>query len=448
MLDRDPLQDFFVRVRSVASASLQANQAISRALAPRFRPIELFRPKEVDLSRVISFLLDPREKHGQGLTFLQLFLDLVGLKSSNSDSENVRVWTEDVLDFDSGRADIRLDYQAIDRQNWHLLIENKPWAGDGSRQIDRYTSHMEKAYRKATLEGDDVEGNWKVIYIPSSEHDPSSYSIDPDKLKKLQNDNSLLLFPYSSPGTERTVEGWLERCAKACEADSPRRFIYDFLSYIRENVSNPGIEIMSNSEQMTSKMVVEFLQNRDDDISIALEVCKAVDSLRDIFAEEIGMRIVGILRQMLNGEWEITPSFSKDTYAGLDFRKGTWPSRVISNGEHKHCSVGFEFGSSNWKNPTVGIIAHEEIISNGLRVSLSDAIRKVFPDFSGPNQWWLIRKKNFDGIPSDWMSDEFLRFARQVKNGNAEAIEILNRFVNKLTKIASLLDSTLDTKTH
>ena len=46
-------------------------------LAENFAPIRLFHPDEPDISRVLAFLLDPKESHDQGDLFLDAFCQLL-----------------------------------------------------------------------------------------------------------------------------------------------------------------------------------------------------------------------------------------------------------------------------------------------------------------------------------------------------------------------------------
>lgn len=147
MDDDVELRDFFSRVRGIANTVRQANIVITRAVAPSLCPFTVLQPNEGDLSRVIAFLLDPAAAHGQGMAFLRLFLDLTGLPESNDVEDSVSVWTEDVLSTGDGRADIRVNYARPDGQSMHLLIENKPWAGDGGGQIRRYARYIEQDLR-------------------------------------------------------------------------------------------------------------------------------------------------------------------------------------------------------------------------------------------------------------------------------------------------------------
>lgn len=394
------VEDFFDRLRSVSDAARNADRVISRAVAHRFRPFALFHPNEVDLSRLMAFLLDPSETHGQGMTFLSLFLQQAGLPDSIADAGAVRVWTEDTLSTGNGRADIRVDYTRRDSIRMHLLIENKPWAGDGNRQIARYAEHMKKAYRE----------NWAIVYMPSTERDPDALAIDPEYLRELRGIAQFTSLPYMASQGEKSIARWLECCAQQCEADGPRGFIRDFCYYINENVSNDGELRMSNAERSVSRIVLEFLQRRDDDVSIALEVEKALRSLRESLALDVANTIADQVQKQLGGGWVVDRRFSNEIYSGLNVRRASWPSGQNSRAQDCRCWIGFEFGSWNWKNPKFGVACHRDIVPEDVRNRIAAAVTAEFPDLWSRDEWWPARHRNLGGIPSDWLSDDFLNF--------------------------------------
>ena len=84
-------------------------------------------------SALICGFLNPLGKHYQGDVFLETFLESVGLKAWFGNTSNAEVYKE------RKRIDIH-----ITNGNRHIIIENKIWAGDQDRQIERYIDKIAK----------------------------------------------------------------------------------------------------------------------------------------------------------------------------------------------------------------------------------------------------------------------------------------------------------------
>lgn len=137
---------------------------------------------EVNLhSNFISELLSPIGSHGKGDQFLKLFLEKLGIK--NFSIENT------VVEKERYKIDI-----LIENGSQAIIIENKVWADDQDRQLERY-------YKKiASLGYDDI---W-LVYLTPHEHMPSEKSIgDLDK----EVVDQMITISYSFH-----IADWVEKC--------------------------------------------------------------------------------------------------------------------------------------------------------------------------------------------------------------------------------------------
>jgi hypothetical protein len=101
-----------------------------------FNPAALLLTDEMDLSRVIGWMLDPRGTHGQGDRYLKRFLTLSGIAAPDEcQSTKVRL---EVPRYAAGRLMGRIDIE-ISHPRFIVLVENKPTARFGDRQLERYT---------------------------------------------------------------------------------------------------------------------------------------------------------------------------------------------------------------------------------------------------------------------------------------------------------------------
>lgn len=428
MPDEAQIRDFFARVRGIAEATRLAGSAIARAVAPRFCPVALFYPNETDLSRVLAFLIDPTANHGQGTMFLRLFLDVVGLPECDDREDGIDVSTEYVLSPSLRRADIAVSYTRLDRQRIHLLIENKPWAGDGVDQLSDYSKYLKTKYQSTP---------WAIVYIPSTERDPGAHSVDENCFQTLIANRSLFILPYVSKQRERSIQEWLKRCEATCEAEEPRRFIGAFRRYLAENVPDTGVVQMSDAERSVAQILLKFLQERDEDINIALEVPKALASLRNDLAKKIGDRITeGIRSRLQGGDWQIESNFTTEQWAGLGIYRSRWPKGMTKKNQESQCFVGIEFHGS-FKQAHYGVAGHRDMLGE-LRGPIREAASEYLR-LAGDRDWWPAIL-NFEQPLADWLSDEFLHFARRVLRDEEESSAVVNNLVTCIVEVAKKVD--------
>ena len=67
---------FFGALANIARVGTDAQRQLDRELATGFNAAKLFQPNELRLSDIFATLLDPTESHGQGLRFLNLFIEM------------------------------------------------------------------------------------------------------------------------------------------------------------------------------------------------------------------------------------------------------------------------------------------------------------------------------------------------------------------------------------
>ena len=138
------LAAFFAGLGPVVAAARRAQAVLDRRVAPQFSVFDYFKERETDLSRAFGGLLDPAGTHGQGDTFLQLFLDEIRCSLGEdlrdnfpcSDTQECDVRLE--YPTDKGRIDIVLEMPG----NRWIGIENKPWAPEQENQISNYKSNQ------------------------------------------------------------------------------------------------------------------------------------------------------------------------------------------------------------------------------------------------------------------------------------------------------------------
>ena len=138
-------------------------------------------------SRFIAFLLDPNGAHGQGDLFLRLFMEECG-------HPDFKIKTTE--------SQVRCEYQNIDIYitdgSNHVIIENKVWAKDQWRQIERYIEII-------SGEGGGIDQNQEVV-------NSGQEATDENRLDDDESENNDILVIYLSldkpTPTGDSLGGW------------------------------------------------------------------------------------------------------------------------------------------------------------------------------------------------------------------------------------------------
>ena len=220
------LQAFFAGLAPAVRIARRAQAELDRRAATRFSLFDFFHEREEDLSRVFGGLLDPAGTHGQGDTFLRLFLDEVREVIDSDMRERFpagnlrdsRVYLEHHTD--TGRS---IDIVVTVRGDTWVGIENKPWAGEQPNQVSDYLKYLR------TRSGPETDPDAWLVYLSGNGRGPETL---PDAPKDRMRCPTL---PYR--GAERgspSLEHWVEKCRIECEAERVRWFLTDLLEYIRK----------------------------------------------------------------------------------------------------------------------------------------------------------------------------------------------------------------------
>ena len=221
------LAAFFTGLGPVVAAARGAQAVLDRRVAPQFSVFDYFKERETDLSRAFGGLLDPAGTHGQGDTFLRLFLGEIHCSLTGelrkgfpySDTRGCKVHLE--YSTNKGRIDIVLEMPG----NRWIGIENKPWAPEQENQVTKYMKHLVELAK--SVEG----GTAWILYLSGGGSDPETT----EGLSKGERKRCLTMPYRSRDGKPPSVENWVRRCWEQCEAERVRWFLKDFLEYVEVN---------------------------------------------------------------------------------------------------------------------------------------------------------------------------------------------------------------------
>jgi PD-(D/E)XK nuclease superfamily len=211
------ITDFFGNFRLLTMTVRETIRNADLYLSSDFNVFDYVSPDEVLLSRIITDLIHPEGKHGQGKLFLNQFLKLIGLTDLIA-AAPVTITQEDPTTY-INRSGRRID-ATIEMGKFAVGVENKPWAADQQTQIRDYAEHLSKKYGRHYL----------LVYLSSDGNDPSAESISTEDLDRLKEQGLFRTWAY---GVE--FRGWLTGCYKECQSEKVRWFLRDFIDYVERN---------------------------------------------------------------------------------------------------------------------------------------------------------------------------------------------------------------------
>lgn len=118
-----------------------------------------FTSQEVTHSRLLAFLLDPRNSHGLGPSFLRGFLQKIselpdGEEFLSSEHARSRTLGETTILTEVRTEDGRIDILLLNEPDkWALIVENKVWTKEHHDQLDRYYRIVREDYQDWQVSG-------------------------------------------------------------------------------------------------------------------------------------------------------------------------------------------------------------------------------------------------------------------------------------------------------
>ncbi|MGR3485538.1 MAG: PD-(D/E)XK nuclease family protein [Paracoccaceae bacterium] len=212
-MDHDARIDrFFTTYGTVAEGARAVHAQLSRRLAVDLNLLDHMRTDEHGLSALIAMLLDPRGAHGQGDAFLRAFVDECGFVGLDG-LDRARVTRE--VRTPQGNLDILVHVPG----GLDLVIENKPYAAEGHRQLDRYARWLEGR-----------AGPGHLVFVPGGQDAPATLAAEPRRRLEARGGYATLRY---DGGGGRGLDRWLDACARLAEPDKVRHLARDFAEWCR-----------------------------------------------------------------------------------------------------------------------------------------------------------------------------------------------------------------------
>lgn len=204
-----------------------------------FRVIGLTSDEVKIHSAFLANILNPQANHGQKNVFLSLFTQEFNVTDFDCDSAKVTVekYIGEKTEIDGGRIDIDI----VDKNGYHIIIENKIYAKDQDNQLIRYSRYGKHRCRKhilfyLTLNGDMPDED---ISCKNENHSMA-----------LQEGEDFHLLSYNTD-----IIRWLELCReKSVTKPLLRESISHYINLIKY-LTNQSI-----NQNMNQEIIKEFLR--------------------------------------------------------------------------------------------------------------------------------------------------------------------------------------------
>ena len=265
----------------------------------RFNPFQFMRTDEMGLSKILAFLLDPKEAHGQGDLFLNSFLKYIE-KHNFLAYDNIQVCVEKATS-KNRRHDIFIEGFLNNKRRWIVSIENKlRFATDQEEQLKDYRDDLE-GYR---------EVEYCLIYLPVFKEPPSENSIRKNEWEALISAKKAILL------SAKDLLDWLDNTLII--APAVKQFSQDLKKFLSE-------ELMGNTE--TNNELVNYLMKNNDVLYSALNVIASREQLYEklmtVLVEQLQTRFESNYNKLKDYGWKCNSNGDIDAkYFGIFIDQG------------------------------------------------------------------------------------------------------------------------------
>jgi hypothetical protein len=198
-------------------------------------------------SALIAEFLSPKGSHYQKDLFLKKFFEIINFKIK----DEFEIYKE--YDIGNGRIDILM----IGKENI-IIIENKIYAGDGEKQIERYVIWAKEKFSNKNI---------LVLYLKLWGNTPSRYSLgnleikNNSLFKKNQKIADFKIITYKN-----TILPWIENCIKEIENISNLRESFKQYEKVIKKLINEEENIMNLKDYLMNKkeILINLIENFDD----------------------------------------------------------------------------------------------------------------------------------------------------------------------------------------
>lgn len=377
--------------------------------APRLSAFELLGTKENTLSDVIADLLDPRGTHGQGTLFLNALLRRIDEPVVHA-RDAVRI-TREFATKQKRRVDIVVETPAS-----LIGIENKPFAGQGDRQLsDYYADLVDRAGGRVP----------RLIFLSDSEPETA-------------RDETTVLRFYDWGEGHPSFSGLLDEVRNDIRAPRVKAFVDDFRDWIARHF---GGEEMTNELGPYADEVLTRFERPADRKAIGAVLLAGVQ-IRNEVIDRIGQHIWTVLSETypdLEGEEGELSGWINEKHCPWGMRRPSWPTNCALTIEaHKPEAANIFYGVRALKPGTTNAKHHPDTVCDG-RDLFEDRLRDIANGSS--NDWWPW----WQYAPTSTWSQGFVARLLIEANGHIEEHDDVKRMTADMVRLAEAIEEALGT---
>lgn len=237
-------------------------------------------------SKFIAELLNPKGSHGLSYSFLQAFLEEIGLPN---DYINWRHCSQNIVErgigkmteTEGGRIDI-----IIEDGNHAIIIENKIYAGDQYHQLLRYHNYGRKKF----------PNGYQLIYLTLDGHEAESCSVGKKE------------FEYKKLSYEKSIVEWLEKCYVIAEGKPLVQSVIKQYCELVKQITNTDMDTKYREKLMSVLLAPENVISVGEVLKLQYDwMCEIYDRYiwdpLEKYASSIGMKFGKNCNHGANGAW-------------------------------------------------------------------------------------------------------------------------------------------------
>lgn len=330
-------------------------------------------------SRFLHFLLNPTADHSQGSLFLDLFLKECNLYGFFENTEQCTVDKEHKF----------IDLYITDGSK-HIIIENKVFAGDQDRQIERYIDRI-----KEDNSGDiNLSDNLVVIYLSLNRNKPERISLGDftlDKSKGVLNRKGEK-YQFKVITYDTHILNWIDKSyAQVANISNLAVGLTQYKDVILKLYGRYRGKVMNLEEFMKGRL------DKPQLYKMLKEVSSEYQLLRKSLMNEFFDKVIVMLAAGLDGRnWQV---IEKDKLRSGG--SGDFPLTIEQVDINKpKVLLGFEFTQKDFGSPDWGIVRRDESVKfSDLRED--SEIKKLLGSLqnvlTAQSQWWLKYETLYKG---------------------------------------------------
>lgn len=337
-------------------------------------------------SAFIAELLNPNGSHGQKDIFLKLFADKFCYKNNTIDTASCRVKIEDYIGLinEDKTEGGRIDIIVRDKNDNHIIIENKIYAIDQKQQLTRYFNYSQNA---------------DIIYLTLDGKPPSD-----DSKGLMEEGVNFKRYSY-----KHDLLNWLELCRKEVS-------VYPI---VREAITHYINLVKHLTHQTLNKNMQEELSNLlKSNIEAAWAISENLDMACQKVSDDFGESIKREFEKLgLNCKYYID---FEEQYSGIWITKPEW----------KHVKISFQFQRYD-KDMIYGISTQKDPAQASIPIELKEKLG-MLPNNTCKNTGWWLWYRNLEYPYNNW---DKLEAWRAIFDGRMKDMLIeKTQYLLKLTK--------------